>query len=163
MSTEGMRRAGNSSAKGITLTTSVAPPDGRKYWLEESMLRHGRQNQVVPTFTIASASEVFFGRSPDWLRGICQKAEKGEDVLMLDEKVFTPPRADNGSRTFSLVDIERLAHALAENRKIDGDRFNATINIILLVAYQHAILRERAFKYRVEIPGQTALDIGDAG
>lgn len=146
MDREGTRRmAGTVMPGSAGLTMNANPPDGRRFWLTDDMLPRDRQGNVKPTFSIAAVTKVFFARSPDWLRWLNTKHKKkgGEEILVLDGRPLDIKRTDSGNRTWTLVDVERLAHALLQHGKIQPDAFIKTINTIRWMAYNYGILPER--------------------
>jgi hypothetical protein len=142
MDREGMRRVEQAVTPDL-MALDVTPPDGRRFWLSDSMLPEGRRGQIKPTFTITQVAKVFFARSADWLRwlGTKQNAEGG--VFELDGQALEIKRTESGNRVYTLVDVERLAHALLEHGKIDGVQFTTAINILRLMAYQYKILTDQ--------------------
>ncbi len=144
MDREGAHRVEQAAVLGLDmLTTHITPPGGREYWLTDDMMPTTRLNEVKPSFKIAEVAMVFFARSADWLRWLGAQQEKEGGVLELKGKPLEVQRTTAGSRTYTLVDVERLAHALLENHKIDGTQFLTTINIIRWMAYNYRILSER--------------------
>ena len=115
------------------------PPGGRRFWLTDDMLPKGRRGQVKPSFKITEVTKVFFARSADWLRWIEQDDQSGQ-VFSIAGEPLEIKRTETGNRSYTLVDVERLAHALLEHRKITVDQFIAAINIILWMGYSYGIL-----------------------
>jgi hypothetical protein len=126
------------------------------------MLPTDRFGNVKPVFPIAQVAKTFFARSADWMRLLGQKQDQQGGVLELDGQALVVKRTDTGSRYYTLVDIERMAHALLEHGRIDGDRFNAAINIVRWMAYQYKILKDVDMvpdtSDRVPGEGQTSID-----
>lgn len=124
------------------LTRGINPPDGRRYWLYEEMLPQDRNHRVKPTFKITEVAKVFFFRSADWLRWL-DRLDKEEPVFELDGNPLTIQRTEKGgSRIYTLVDVERLAHALLQHAKIDGSQFELAIGILLRMAIGYRMLDE---------------------
>lgn len=138
MDNEGARRAERAvMADPGVLTMNVEPPDGRKYWLEQDMLPQDRLKRVKPTFKIGEVAKIFFARSPDWLRWLGHQQEEGTPGSVLEVN-----RTKSGSRIYTLVDVERIAHTLLEHKRIDIRQFTGAISIIRWMAYTYGILNE---------------------
>lgn len=137
MDHEGMRRATKAAMPDPdALTVDVRPPEGRKYWLEESMLPQDRLGNIKPMFKVGEVAKIFFARSPDWLRWLgAQQKEETDNVL-------NARRTGSGSRIYTLVDVERIAHVLLSTGKINARQFTGAINVIRWMAYQYGILNE---------------------
>lgn len=145
MDREGTRRvAGTVTPDPARLVMDANPPDGRRFWLTDEMLPRDRQGDVKPTFSIAGVAKVFFARSPDWLRWLNtqHKKEGSEEIFTLDGHPLEIKRTESGNRTWTLVDVERLAHALLQHGKIKVDAFVTTINIIRWMAFSYGMLSE---------------------
>jgi hypothetical protein len=144
MDREGVHRVEQGMLPGLDmLTTHVEPPRGRKYWLTDEMLPRTRLGEVKPSFKIAEVAKIFFARSADWLRWLGAQQDKDGGVLELDGVPLEIQRTTAGSRTYTLVDVERLAHALLENHKIDGMQYVTAINLIRWMALNYKILSEQ--------------------
>lgn len=147
MDGEGARRLEKAVMPELgSLTTEVNPPEGKRFWLEESMLPSGRLGQIKPTFKIGEVAKTFFARSPDWLRGLGTQQEREGGVFELDGEPLEFKRTDSGARIYTLVDVERLAHALLEHRKIDVQQFVSAINIMRWMAYAYRVLKPEDMK-----------------
>lgn len=144
MDREGVHRVEQAAIPGLDmLTTHVIPPRGREYWLTNDMMPTTRLGEVKPSFKIAEVAKIFFARSADWLRWLGAQQEKEGGILELKGKPLEIRRTTSGSRTYTLVDAERIAHALLEHGKIDGTQFVTAINIIRWTAFNYKILTER--------------------
>lgn len=153
MDREGTRRVEQTVMPGPDIalevvSINVTPPDGRRYWLEREMLPQGRLGQIKPTFKIGEVARIFFARSPDWLRWLDgKKHEPSGGVFELEGKPLEVERTDAGARIYTLVDVERIAHALLEHRRIDPAQFVGAINIVRWMAYNYKILRAEEMVY----------------
>jgi hypothetical protein len=118
----------------------VATPAG-KYWFYDEMFPVDKNGRQVPSFSVQEVSKFFFGRNPDWLRWRYRSDERtlksgevrGEHAhgfFVLDGEPLEPKRTKTGYRYYSLADVERMAHALAQNGALDGMQL---ANIIALV------------------------------
>jgi hypothetical protein len=127
----------NSMPELEAVVMDISPPDGRPFWLTEDMLPLGRDDKPRPTFKVAEVASTFFARSPDWLRWV-----SGKNDFRINGELLEIQRTDSGSRRYTLVDIERLAHALFQAEKIDTRQFVGVINIVRWIAYVHGIFNE---------------------
>lgn len=139
MDYESLRRTG-----GVVLpqfVREVMPPRGRRFWVTDEMVMtsKSRTGKVKPTFSIAVLARVFFAKSSDWVRYMDTRDEEG---FYLDGELLTPTRSEAGSRIYTLADVEKMAHALLQNSRIDLMHFAATIQIIKSMAYLYRILPE---------------------
>lgn len=78
-----------------------------------------------PVFSISEVSKFFFARSPDWIRW---RERKG--FFVLDGQDVGGYRTEEGARRYSLSDVEKMAHSLAEKEAINGAQL--TVTLILL-------------------------------
>lgn len=142
MDQEGIRRVERTAMidPGVLLT-ELTPPGGRQFWLEEGMLPQDRLGNIKPTFKIGEVAKVFFARSPDWLRWLSTQNEQGGGIFELGGQPLTVRRTTSEARIYTLVDVERLAHALLEHGRIDMQQFTSAINIIRWMAYCYKILK----------------------
>lgn len=117
-------------------------------WFQEKHIPQvdGTTKVVLPTpnFTVAEVSKVFFAEDPDWLRWRIKKTEQNpHGFFILDGEPLPERRVQNGSkygfRYYTLADIEKMAHALAQNGAISGARLTHIIGIIknMLKLYGH--------------------------
>lgn len=120
-----------------TFVVDVAPPDGRRFWLTDEMLPRGRNGKLKTAYRISEMTKFFFGRSPDWMRWLDGRPE---GVFKIDGAELIIKRTEAGSRYFTLADVERLAHALLEHGRIDGQQFISTISLVKWVAFSYGIL-----------------------
>lgn len=161
MDSEGTRRVEGAVMLGPSaLTMDINPPGGRMFWLEDEMLPSGRQGQVKPVFRISEVAKVFFARSADWLRWLGTQHDADGGIFELDGRELTIKRTETGNRTYTLVDVERLAHALLQHGRIDGQQFVACINLIRWMAYSYKILKEEDMAVQTDpvIDGQLTID-----
>lgn len=101
----------------------LTPPDRDRWVTEEMFIEKGR----LPTFTVQQVSEVFFGKSPTWLR----------KRLWERSSRFAPDKTDSGHRRFGLHQIEDLAHMLLEDDAISPLQFAMVIRMVKSSAVQH--------------------------
>ncbi len=115
----------------------------------------GEADRPAPTFTVSETAKIFFGRTSWWLRW-CErmgKTSKGGKLVKVElngkrvtkfvggKKVVEGRTGSNHSRNYTLGDIERLAHILAQNGAIDG----VSLGIALMVARNIAIVWRMPF------------------
>lgn len=84
-----------------------------------------------PLFAISEVAKMFFARSPHWIRW---RERKGD--FNLDGEDVSGGRTQTGLRKYTLADIEKIAHALAEKGAING----AQLNTVLLLVQTEARL-----------------------
>lgn len=167
---EGMRRIEQSVIPDETgavpgegsFVVEVTPP-GRRFWLNDDDMPRNRKNQIKPTFRISEVARFFFARSADWMRWLdgLADAESPYGVFTLDGKPLQAKRTDSGSRTYTLADIERMAHALLEHGRIDGRQFIATIALVKWQAYNYGVLKDVDMAPQAthaEVEGQISMD-----
>lgn len=122
------------------------PPWEGRFFTHDSMFRPDKNGRLYPHFSVQEVSKFFFGNGPDWFRWRMRPDDKkivNEDgtttivkgkypdgYFILDGKKIEPKRTPAGARYFTLADIERMAHALAQGGHIDGAELT---NIVVLV------------------------------
>lgn len=98
--------------------------------------------EAEPRYSVGELAKVFFGRSSHWIRW---NERKGR--LVLDGERVGADRSASGARTYNLADIERMAHALAQNGGIDGMQL---LNALRIVQAQARIYGYLAPEYVAE-------------
>ncbi len=121
---------------------TIRPPDNRRFWLYDEDFLVDDRGLHKPRFTVQEVSKVFFGKGPDWLRWRSRAnadPRHPDGYFVLDGKPLEIKRmpAREGrqnepitARYYTLADIERMAHALAQQGAIDGGQLG---NIVLMV------------------------------
>lgn len=104
-------------------------------WFQETLIPQpdGSVKRILPTptYTVQEAAKFFFGKGADWLRWRSKKTpENPEGFFILDGKPLPDHRTDAGFRYYTLADIERMAHALAQNGGIDGGTLNTIVKLV---------------------------------
>jgi hypothetical protein len=97
---------------------------------------------VTPNYSPAEVAKFFFALSAYWLRWRYHpsRSDKFPDgYVVLDGKKLEEKRTPHGSRYYTLPDVERLAHALAENGVLDGERLVLIVQIIRKEAQLHGV------------------------
>lgn len=131
-------------------------PGGRRFWLDDSMFEVGKDGMPIPTFRVKDVAVVFFGKSDDWLRWRMRpddkkvtdketgevtivKGDYPEGYFVLDGEVMDFKRTEKNARYFTLADIERMAHALAQGGHIDGARLALVTRMVVTCARLHGV------------------------
>lgn len=138
----------------VVAEPELLTPQGKRFWTSDEMFPIDKDGLESPHFSVQEVSKFFFGKGADWLRWRMRpddKKVKGEDgtylrnpdgsfviekgdypdgYFILDGSPMDFKRTTAGARYFTLADIERMAHALAQGGHIDGAQL---ANIILLV------------------------------
>jgi hypothetical protein len=119
------------------------PETGRVFFLWDSMFQRNEEGQPLPAYTVQETAKVFFGRGPDWLRWRYRPANNyPEGYFVLGGTILEPKRTKKGNRYYTLADIERMAHALAQNHAIDGEQLSVIIQLVLLQARVHRVIKD---------------------
>jgi hypothetical protein len=92
---------------------------------------------VRPTFTVTEVAKFFFARSSAWLRNNERKATL--DDVPLTEYLG---RGVGERREYTLYDIERVAHGLAQCGLISGERLRLALRLLQLEAHCWRYLME---------------------
>lgn len=136
----------------------LVPPSGR-FWLDAEAVSR-RPGRKPPAFSTSVVAGVFFGRSAAWLRVKMRPHENSPSGnLVLDGKPLIIGRSDSDDRQFTLVDIERVAHALYQQGGITRDRLASALATVIACAVSHGIL-EAPWAMPKE-PGEPAKDDDD--
>jgi hypothetical protein len=124
----------------VLSSDDLVPKKGKTYFLEDDDFRTDSSGLPVPNFSMQEVAKCFFGHDADWLRWRIRPDKPKSDgtqafpngCFVLDGKAmeFKRKPSPNGSTTarfFTLADVERMAHALAQNGIIDGMRLSVII------------------------------------
>jgi hypothetical protein len=116
---------------GAILGDDLNPSD-RDYWVDDDMLREDDNGLLIPHYTVQETAKVFFARSADWLRWRSRPSlpKHPHGFFVLDGMPLEPKRTAAGARYYTLADVERMAHALAQNDALDGLTLTKIIMII---------------------------------
>lgn len=130
-------------------------PQGRRFWTDDSMFHPDKDGRLSPNFSVQVVSEVFFGNGPDWLRWRMRPDDKKEEqpdgtfevvkgkyphgYFVLDGEPMQFKRTKAGARYFTLADIERMAHALAQGGHIDGAQLALVVQMVKICSKIHGI------------------------
>jgi hypothetical protein len=99
------------------------------------MMMEGLDDSEGPHYSVTEVAKVFFARSNHWLRDLERKGR-----LVLDGAPVGQHRTKSGARTYGLVDVEQVAHALAQNGAIDGRQLQGALVIVNIQAQIYGIL-----------------------
>jgi hypothetical protein len=102
-------------------------PDGRDFWSDPSMDR--------PRFQTAQAARTFFGRTGRWLLQV-----PGEDGYQLDGVPIVIDRTPGGRRSWTLYDVERVAHGLTQKGRMQVAHLQRVIAQVKLLAENYKYL-----------------------
>lgn len=80
-------------------------------------------------------STFFFQKSAGWLRWRDREGQTTSEHFNCN-----PQRDANGTRIYSLADIEILAHAFAEQSIIDAQHMEITLHLIRLIAIGYGVI-----------------------
>lgn len=121
-------------------------PSGRRFWTDDSMFELDKDGRPKPSFAVQEVAKVFFGRGPDWLRWRYRRVERDGEVILpygyfvLDGVPLETKKTPAGARYYSLADIERMAHALAQTGGIDGAQLANTVLLVKTIARIYGVL-----------------------
>lgn len=125
-------------------------PDGQRFYLDPDT------TPSFPRFKVKEVAEIFFGKSDDWLRWRMRpndkrvkdkvtgkttviKGDHPDGFFILDGVPLEFKRTGPGARYFTLSDIERMAHALAQGGHIDGQRLTLVLRMVVTCARLHGV------------------------
>jgi hypothetical protein len=139
-------------------------PEGQRFWTDDSMFFEDKNGLLSPHFSVQEVSKVFFGNGADWLRWrmrpddrkvkdpetgewkrnedgsyVMEKGDYPDGYFVLDGEPMTFKRTKAGSRYFTLADIERMGHALAQGGHIDGAQLTNIVVLVKTVAKVYGI------------------------
>ena len=103
--------------------------DSEKFMLE------GIDVSAGPTFKVSDIAKIFFGRSSHWVRWL-----EAKNALVLDGQEVGTRRTAKGARVYTLADIEKIVHALAQQGKINGAQAANALHVVQTVSRIHGFL-----------------------
>lgn len=131
----------NDIARSLGIVPKMDPESGRSFYLWDDMFPMSETGRPIPNFGTQETSKIFFAKGPDWLRWRYHPAADFPDgYFVLDGTILEPKRSNSDQRYYSLADIERMAHALAQNGAIDGERLMSIISLTLLSAHLYEVI-----------------------
>jgi hypothetical protein len=95
----------------------------------------GLPDDEKPFFTKGQVCIVFFAKNGNWLNNL-----EANGKLMLDGQLIVPRRrVASNVRVYTLSDVEKIAHGLAQSGYLPGERLRATLQVIRAMArlYQY--------------------------
>lgn len=130
-------------AEKFGLVPQEDPESGRVFFLWDSMFIRTEDGILLPNYTVQETAKVFFGRGPDWLRWRYRPATHyPQGYFVLGDTILEPKRTEKGNRYYTLADIERMAHALVQNNAIDGEQLSIILQLVLLQARVHGVIKD---------------------
>lgn len=78
-----------------------------------------------PTYSVAEVGKFFFAKPASWIRHLERTGR-----FMLDGKTIEIPRTGNGRRAYTLPDVEKMAHSLAQQGMLSGEQL---LNVLLQI------------------------------
>lgn len=88
-----------------------------------------------PRWSTAEVAKVFFARTAHWMRW---REQRGH--FFLDGVEVTPERKPSGVRSYTLADVERLAHALAGHNAISASQLAMAIRMLALSGEMYELI-----------------------
>lgn len=95
----------------------------------EAFMLTGIDTSKTPLFSVGETAKFFFARSAHWVRWVDRSGK-----LVLDGKPVAQGRTEQGSRKYSLGDIELMAHGLAQQEAISGAQLRRALALIQIEA-----------------------------
>ena len=120
-----------------TVVIADAALDPDKFLFSKQFVATRPGAVVRPTYLVTEVAKFFFARSGPWLR-----AKEGEATLDGEPLVDFLARARGERREYTLYDIERVAHALADSGFISGERLRLALRLLQLEAHLWRALME---------------------
>lgn len=140
----------------VLSSDDLSPKDGRTYFLDDSDFKIDEKTGMhVPNFAVQEVAKCFFGKEADWLRWRMRPDKPRTDgtqtypegAFVLDGKPMEfkrkpSPHGGETARYFTLADVERMAHALAQQGIIDGTRLSLIVLQVQACARTWGVWRE---------------------
>ena len=112
----------------------------RSFWLWDHYFSYDQDGKPHPCFSVQETAKTFFARGSWWLRDKYRRSDAWpHGPLVLNGILLEPKRLETGSRYYTLADIERMAHAMAENRVISGEKLAQVVTMLLIHSVQHGV------------------------
>lgn len=91
----------------------------------------------APLFTVKQLTNMFFAREPHWIRW---REDRGmldtEDFEIYEDGVIGNRNA-SGAREYTLADVEKVVHALAQAEAIDGTQVRNALLLVRILGEIH--------------------------
>lgn len=131
----------SATAKALGVEPKKDPKSGLWFYLWDDMFPTTETGRPKPFFQAQDTAKIFFGKGADWLRWRYHPAiGHPNGYFVLGDTILEPKRTESGQRYYTLADVERMAHALAQNDAIDGGQVMTTISIALNIARVYGII-----------------------
>jgi hypothetical protein len=78
---------------------------------------------------VSEVAKDFFGRSSHWVRWL-----ETQNAFVLDDVPLEMSRTAKGARVYTLGDVERMTHALAQQGKINGAQAANALHVVQTVS-----------------------------
>jgi hypothetical protein len=115
------------TGKSIEISFSRLDPDHMIFeGIDTSVPPPGSPLTAAPQYTVSEVAKFFFARSGHWIRW----AEKKGKIQLNGKKQSTVHRTKGGARYYTLEDVEKLAHALAESNAITIDQLRHALLVL---------------------------------
>lgn len=141
----------------VVVDREMLIPQGQRFLLEERMFRTDSKGRPIPSLKVSEVSKIFFGQSDDWLRWRMRSdttfeidPETGKEIevegnwphgfFVLDGKPLVFRRTPSNARYFSLADVERMAHALAQQGAISGGKMSHVLTMVKACAEMYGVI-----------------------
>lgn len=149
----------------VVIEPELVVPEGQRFITDDSMFKkRDKEGRIYPHFSVLEVSKVFFGNGPDWFRWrmrpddkkvkgpdgkylrnedgtfVMKKGDFPDGYFVLDGVPIQPKRTEAGARYFTLPDIERMAHALAQGEQIDGAQLMNTLMMVKTCAKMYGVV-----------------------
>jgi hypothetical protein len=106
----------------VELTDSVLDPD--------KLILEGVDMGEFPTYSVGEVAKFFFAKSPHWIRWNEERGFFTLDGQKVGTTRTTPKVAKVGQRRFTLADVEKMAHALAEKGALPTHELRRTLHLV---------------------------------
>lgn len=117
------------------------PTFDREFFLWDDMFSYDANNLPHPHFSVQETAKAFFTRSPWWLRW--RYRDDSRPAFVLNGVSLVPKRTPTGNRYYTLADIERMAHAMADAEMINGERLVQILTLVLTQAAMYGVFRPK--------------------
>ncbi len=143
----------------------MGTPDGERWLFYDEQFPKDRKDvyekkdkvgRPVPNYSVSEVAKFFFGRNAQWMRwryssdarvspitGKPNVPKHPHGYFVLDGEPLVPKTSPQGQRYYTLADVERMAHALAQNGVLSGIELNEVITLLKATA---AIWKRRSPK-----------------
>lgn len=125
----------------IMAEQELLAPTGQRFLLEGVEMPKTEEGYPKPWFSSDEVAKCFFGRGSWWIRWRLRSTKDHPDGhFVLDGKPLEFVRGRQLQRKFSLFDIEKMAHSLAQQGDITPTQLAKTIHIVKTCAELHGVI-----------------------